>query len=40
MLEPKVHAALDVEKEVMDGYVAGVASDPMRDQILDPLEGL
>ena len=31
---------LDVNKEVLDDYVSKVASDPLRDVDLTPLEGL
>ena len=40
MLQPKVQATLDVKKEVLDTYVREVAEDPLRDEVLEPLEGL
>ena len=40
LLQPKVKATLDVKKEVLDTYVREVAEDPLRDEMLEPLEEL
>ena len=40
VLDPQVKCSLEVGKEVLNDYVRVVASDPLRNEVLAPLDGL